>query len=328
MKKLLSVILALVMILSLSTVAFADETGSTGYEDMSEVTLTKVYDLTNAGTISPAETFTFSTLRCTDIENAGVGVTVATAPIPTIASATFEIGAAGDATKGTQNIKISLPEYTAVGVYKYEFTETNGGTAGVTYRSAVIKLVVTVIEQNGKVRVAAIHTESEGAKSGSFNNIYSAGSLNVKKNVTGLMGDKEKEFLVDVTFTAPEGKTVKSIISYTDLDGGHSFDESAWVNGTKTVTIKVKDDTNVEFKNVPYGVAYEVAEHQYEGYTTSYDNNKTGTISAASISTVIINDKGGTPDMGIALDSLPYVLLLAVACVGMAVVLTKKRRED
>ena len=329
MKKLLSIMLALVLVLSMSTVAFAAEgdATTTEYEDMSTVTLTKEYKLTNAGTTSPAETFSFSALTCTGVENGGVGVTAQNAPVPTIGSATFEAGAAGDATKGTQTITISLPTYSAVGIYTYTFTETDGATAGVTYRSSAITLKVTVIEQNGKVRVAAVHTEEAGAaKSGTFDNTYSAGSLEVKKNVTGNMGDHEKEFTVKVTFTAPTGDTVREAITY--VDGTETKTIAANWADSKEVEITLKHDETVTFTNIPYGVTYVVAENDYttDGYDAAqYDNNKTGTIGAASVSTTITNNKGASVDTGIVMDSMPYVLLLAVAFVGLFVFFSKKR---
>ena len=335
MKKFLSMLLALVLVLSMSTVAFATEgdesdTPSTPatYEDMTTVTLTKEYKLTNAGTTSPAETFSFSTLTCTGVENGGVGVTAQNAPVPTIGSASFEAGAAGDATKGKQTITITLPTYSAVGVYTYTFTETDGGTAGVTYRQNAITLKVTVIEQNGKVRVAAVHTEEAGAaKSGTFDNTYSAGSLEVKKNVTGNMGDHEKEFTVKVTFTAPTGDTVKEAISYTDGTENKTI-AANWTDGKAEATITLKHDETVTFTNIPYGVTYVVDENDYtgDGYdAAAYDANKTGTIGAASVSTTITNNKGASVDTGIVMDSMPYILLLAVAFVGLFVFFSKKR---
>ena len=336
MKKLLSMMLTLVLVLGMSTAAFATdgdtatggETTPTTYEDMETVTLTKEYQLTNAGTISPAETFTFSPLTCTGVENAGVGVTAANAPVPTIGSATFTAGAAGDAAKGTQTITINLPAYTAVGVYTYTFTETNNNTAGVTYRADAITLKVTVIEQDGKVRVAAIHAESAGDKSDKFVNTYSAGSLAVKKEVTGNMGDQDKEFTVKVKFTAPEGKTVREAISYVDGTETKTIaaGENGWT-GSKEVEITLKHNETVTFTNIPYGVTYEVTENDYsgDGYTVSYDTKKTGTINAVSTDTTITNNKTGVVDMGIGLDSLPYILMLAIACAGLFVFISKKR---
>lgn len=332
MKKILSLALALVLVLSLSTVAFAVEGEEPTYNDMSTVTLTKEYKLTNAGTTSPAETFAFSALTCTNVTDAADSVTTTNAPVPTIASVSYTAGEAGGK-NAKKNITITLPTYTSVGIYTYTFTETDGGTAGVTYRSDAITLVVTVIEQDGKVRVAAVHTEGEGeAKSGEFNNEYSAGSLSVKKTVTGIMGDQQKEFTVKVTFTAPEGDTVREAITYVDGTETKTIAAGEGWTGSKEVEITLKHDETVTFTNIPYGVTYTVVENDYTaeadgGYdAASYnfdDNNKK--IDTASENVTITNNKDGDIDTGITMDSMPYILLLAVACMGLIVFISKKR---
>lgn len=331
MKKILSLALALVLVLSMSTVAFATEGGENTYTDMTTVTLTKEYKLTNAGTTSPAETFSFSDLTCTNVTDAANGVTTDNAPVPTIANVSYTAGEAGS-NNAKKNITINLPTYNSVGIYTYTFTETDGGTAGVTYRSEPITLVVTVIEQNGKVRVAAVHTEGEGGtKSGEFNNEYSAGSLSVKKTVTGIMGDKEKEFTVKVTFTAPEGDTVREAITY--VDGTEIKTIAGGWTDSKEVDITLKHDETVTFTNIPYGVTYTVVENDYTakengGYDeASYnfdDSNKK--IDTASESVTITNNKDGKIDTGINMDSMPYILMLAVVFMGLFVFFYKKRK--
>lgn len=332
LNKLFAGVLAAAMMMSVGVSAMA---ATTTWTDQKTVTLTKNYTLTNAGTTSPEETFTFSTLTCTEIKNAGVGVTTANAPVPTIGSATFATGAAGDANKGTQNITITLPTYTAVGIYTYTFEENDGNTAGVSYRSDDFRLVVSVIEQDGKVRVAYVHTEAEGAqqKSNTFDNTYSAGSLSVKKEVTGEFGDEYKEFTVKVTFTAPEGDTVKSDISYVDGTETKKIEAGEGWTGSKEAEITLKKDETVTFTNIPYGVTYTVVENDYTGDNggydaPKYDSNQNGTINAASVSTTIINNKGGDIDTGVILDNAPYIVMLAVVAGGAFFMISKKRREE
>lgn len=342
MKKLFAMLLALVMCLALCVPAFATEpeqsTARTTYEDMETVPLIKEYKLTNSGTTSPAETFTFTALTCTNVENAGTNpttkavVTKDTAPVPTIADVVYQAGWAGDATNAKQNIIITLPVCTAVGVYTYTFTENNGGTAGVTYRTDEIKLVVTVIEQDGKVRVATIHTESEGAKSASFDNTYSAGTLEVTKTVAGNMGDKDKEFDFTVVFTKPEGKDVNSTITAT-VNGTTPDDFTVvWdADGKYTYKFKLSDGKKAVFNNLPYGVQYTVTEADYGegkgGYTTTKTGD-TGSIDAASKIAAFTNTKNGEIDMGVTLESLPYVLALVIVAGGAAVMFARKRRVE
>ena len=190
--------------------------------------------------------------------------------------------------------------------------------------------MVTVVEQNGKVRVAAVHTENaNGAKSGSFNNTYSAGSLSVTKNVTGNMGDQQKEFTVKVTFTAPTGDTVREAITY--VDGTETKTIAAGWTGSKEVDITLKHGETVTFNNIPYGVTYTVVENDYTGANGGYDaagynfSDTSKIINSDSDTVTITNNKGGTVDTGIGLDSLPYIMLLVLAAAGLIVFFSKKR---
>lgn len=351
-KKLLALTLVLCMVFCLSVAVFAADDASTTpasttYEDMSTVTLHKVYARANDSTTSPAEEFKFSTLTCTGVTDAASGVTAQNAPVPTIGSVSYNAGEAGGA-NATKDITITLPTYTSVGIYTYTFTEVDGGTAGVTYRpvSEVITLKVTVIEQDGKVRVAAVHTEAEGegfatdtkdsegnptTKKDTFTNTYSAGSLAVKKVVAGNLGDEDKEFTVKVKFTAPEGKTVRGDISYVVGTETKTIaaGESGWT-GDQEVEITLKHNQTITFTNIPYNVTYTVNENDYKdaGYVVSYDDKQNGTIFEAATTTVITNTKNGTIDMGVTLDSLPYILALAVVFGGAVVMFTRKRHVE
>lgn len=318
MKKFVAILLTLMLVLGM-TAAVAEETHT--YTDMDSITLTKTYNLTNAGTISPAETFAFTALTCTEVADAGVGVTTANAPVPTIGKVTYAKGEAGSANM-TKTITITLPTYTAVGKYTYTFRENNNGTAGVTYRSDEIKLVVTVIEQNGKVRVAAVHTEKEGEKSGNFENTYSAGTLKVTKTVTGNLGDKDKEFDFTVTFTKPEGKNwdmdgiVLPIGATKVSDGKYSF--------------KLKHGATAEFKNLPYGVSYVVEEADYssEDYRITEKTGDTGSINAAETTAAFTNNKDGQIDTGVTTESLPYVVLMGFVVLAGAALLLKRKAHN
>lgn len=328
MKKILSALLAAALFLSMSAVAFAAEPET--YNDMGTVTITKDYNATNAGTTSPAEIFDF-TIERTSVTDAASGVTAENMPIPTIGSVAYAAGDAGSRNK-SKDITVNLPDYTSVGIYTYTIKETAGTTAGVTYYGNDITLKVTVIQDtDGKVRVAAVHTEGEGeAKSDNFSNEYSAGSLTVTKKVTGNMGDQSKDFTVTVEFTAPEGTTVKEAISYTDGTEKKSVAVSDWKNGKATAQITLKHGESVSFTNIPYGVTYTVTESDYtsDGYDAAAyefgDNNKK--IDSASDNVTITNNKGTTVDTGVFIDSLPYIMLLAIVGLGAILFVSRKRR--
>ena len=323
MKKFVAILLTLMLVLGIGA-AVAEET----YSDVSSVTVKKVYKLTNANMSSPAETFTLEQVgagRVTD------GDATSAPALGTITGAIFAEGAATvDGTTG--NITIALPTYEKVGVYEYTLREVAGKTAGVTYYGKDILLKVTVIEQGGKVRVAAVHTESgEGddtAKRDNFPNEYSAGDLNVTKTVAGNLGDQSKKFDFTVKFTKPDGKDVNSTITATVAGVGATNFNIAWDDkGTYTYTFQLAHGQKASFANLPYGVSYTVTEAAADGYTTTKAGDS-GTISAAEQTAAFTNTKEGSIDTGVTTENLPYVLLIGFVVLAGAALLIKRKAHN
>lgn len=340
-KKLTAGALALSMMFAMATPAFAVK-DYTLDDDITEVDIKKVYTAVNAGTTNPAETFYLKQSNSRVISGdattappleklTGEGETEYVAKIDY---------ANGEATK-EKPFTIQLPEYTKVGVYEYTLAEVAGDTAGVTYRTDTLRLVITVINvEGGKIRVAGVHTESTGqTKSDKFDdNKYSAGSLNVKKVVEGNLGDKNKKFDFTVVFTNNTGKEIKSEITATVA--GHAVDDFnvAWdANKQYTYDFSLAHDETATFANLPYGVTYTVTEADYTGdkggYQTptnaySEDAGTHNAIDTASETLTITNTKTGDVDTGVILDNAPYILMLAVVAGGAMTLVIKKRREE
>ena len=343
-KKLTAGALALSMMFAMATPAFALTSPEIQYSDTTSVTFTKNYEATNTNTTSPEETFQFE-IEGVGVTDAASGVTIGTYGMPTVGTVSYTAGEAGSATKA-KKITVDLPAYESVGIYTYKIKEKAQGTAGVTYWGKDIILKVTVIEQSGKIRVAAVHTEnpkedgtydtSKGGtstKNDNFPNYYSAGSLAVTKNVTGNLGDKDKKFEVTVTFKAPEGKTVKEAIKYSEGGTEKTIAANAWKDGEAEVKIHLADTDTVTFTNIPYDVTYTVVEKDYttsDGYDPADYNftDDSKKIDSAIDGVVITNNKGGTVDTGVILDNAPYILMLAVVAGGAMTLVIKKRREE
>ena len=323
MKKFVAILLTLMLVLGIGA-AVAEET----YSDVRSVTVKKVYKLTNANMSSPAETFTLEQVgagRVTD------GDATSAPALGTITGAIFAKGAATvDGTTG--NITIALPTYEKVGVYEYTLREVAGKTVGVAYYGKDILLKVTVIEQGGKVRVAAVHTESgEGddtAKRDNFPNEYSAGDLNVTKTVAGNLGDQSKKFNFTVTFTKPDGKDVNSTITATVAGVDATDFNIAWDDkGTYTYTFQLAHGQKASFANLPYGVSYTVTEAAADGYTTTKAGDS-GTINAAEHTAAFTNTKEGSIDTGVTTENLPYVLLIGFVVLAGAALLIKRKAHN
>lgn len=327
-EKLLAGVLSISLAMGVSVMPAFAASGET-YADMDSVVIKKNYELANEGTFSPAEMFSFD-IEADNVTDASDDITPENMPMPTIGTVSYLRGEAGSTTK-TKEIKIDLPKYNSVGVYTYIIHEVAGDNAGVTYYGDAILLRVTVIEQDGKLRIAAIHTEDpestgEGKKD-DFDNLYSAGELEVHKDVEGIMGNKEKYFEFTVQLTGEEGKTYQD--SYAITGGSYDANPTSIKikpGETTEATFYLKDDDTIHIENLPYGVEYKVSETPVADYVTT-ETGTEGEVDAAVEQANFTNTKGGTVDAGVVLDSAPYLFTLTGAA-GVGLLLTLRRRHQ
>ena len=349
MKKLLSLALELIMVLTLTVAVAAEEPP---YDNDESVTIGVSFDATNVSADTPLETFHYTITAGavidgndrTYVQESSLNDEEASVPMPTIK--TYDVAMTPGAEDGS--FTIVLPKYSSVGIYYYTVTQTEGNTAGVKYDTRKMIVKVTVIQQEeNKVRVAfatASLANDDGkpgtdVKTATFENTYSAGSLSVQKLVGGTLGDRDKEFDVTVTFTTPStGETVNSTISYKPTVDGDPQDITSadLADGTHSVTITLSHEDTITFTNIPYGVKYTVAENEYADYVATYKiddvdapgnkvENKELSSAASAPKVTITNTRDAAVDTGIVLDSLPYVLLIAVAVVGVVIFTARKR---
>ena len=327
-EKLLAGVLSISLAMGVSVMPAFAASGKT-YADMDSVVIKKNYELANEGTFSPAETFSFD-IEADNVTDASDDITPENMPMPTIGTVSYLRGEAGSASK-TKKIEITLPEYDSVGVYTYIIHEVAGNSAGVTYYGDAILLRVTVIEQDGKLRIAAVHTEDpestgEGKKD-DFDNRYSAGELEVHKDVEGIMGNKEKYFEFTVQLTGEEGKTYQD--SYAITGGSYDANPASIEirpGETTKATFYLKDGDTIHIENLPYGVEYKVSETPVADYVTT-ETGTEGEVDAAVEQASFTNTKGGTVDAGVVLDSAPYLFTLTGAA-GVGLLLTLRRRHQ
>ena len=327
-EKLLAGVLSISLAMGVSVMPAFAASGET-YADMDSVVIKKNYELANEGTFSPAETFSFD-IEADNVTDASDDITPENMPMPTIGTVRYLRGEAGSTTK-TKEIKIDLPKYNSVGVYTYIIHEAAGNSAGVTYYGNAILLRVTVIEQDGKLRIAAVHTEDpestgEGKKD-DFDNLYSAGKLEVHKDVEGIMGNKDKYFEFMVQLTGEEGKTYQDSYAIT----GGSYDanpDSIEIRPGETTeaTFYLKDGDTIRIENLPYGVEYKVSETPVADYATT-ETGTEGEVDEAVEQANFTNTKGGAVDAGVVLDSAPYLFTLTGAA-GVGLLLTLRRRHQ
>ena len=349
LKKLFAGVVAAAMIATMSFPAFAARpTPNVGANGL--VTITKNYKVVGSeDKKAPAETFNFTVTPGATVNGAEKTVEKSEATtIPAMAANSdkktveFTTALTADGT-GTFTVDVANLNITKPGIYYYTVTETAGNTAGVDYAADPMIMVITAgYADDGEDSTLSywvgLHDSKEfNNKNKPFENTYTAGSLNVTKKVTGSLGNKDKKFKIDVTFTAPAGKTVKSTITYVN-DGEKSIAPAAWKLNTTTnkyeanVTVELAHKGFVQFNNIPKDVTYNVEEQDYsrEEYTATYEETtKAGTITSDVKRTTITNKRGDdTIDTGVILDNAPYILMLAVVAGGAMTLVIKKRREE
>lgn len=161
-------------------------------------------------------------------------------------------------------------------------------------------------------------------------------SVKVAKQVTGNFGDKTREFKFEITFTDANGKALRLV--QTDKAPTYSITSDTTVGGEK-LTVLMEDKGEITVNNVPIGGTLVVTEIEASGYQTSYKIGETES-KEGNVARYIVPENGGTitfinhrnvsPDTGVFVDSLPYILI--IACVaGVAalfLIRRRKKRED
>lgn len=340
--KAVALLLAATMTMGMAFSAFA--------ENSVNPTFKKNYIIENSGTTSPAEIFTFKFEAVAVKKNNNLTKD----DMPAIPDKTTEFAALSATTENTIEVELNNINWPGVGVYYYKVTEKapETKTAGVTYSNAEKYLKVTVAntsDGSGKYYVAFVTLTDlsnptgdedviDANKSDSFENKYSAvKNLEISKTVEGALGSKDEYFEIKVTLNNPEGE--KAPDSYTVSGGSYSGDavkEGTTANptsitaGTKT-TFYIKHGETLNIANVPYGVTYTVEETSAEGYTATFNgkaNCSDEKVDSSEEKVSIVNTKSGTIDTGVILDNAPYVILAAVAVLGLAMVMKRHNIEQ
>ena len=327
MKKFLALLLAVVMVLGLATVVSAEGEQDTSKwvsaESSTAIALKKVYTVngTDNTALFPAETLKFA-VAAADTNPDATAITV------------DDLVVTGNT---NQVITVNLPSYSKVGVYKYTISEVAGNTKGVTYETDTLDITVLVeydYENNCLKATPSLTTGQKDNKVDTFTNEYDVGSLKVTKVVTGNLGDKEKKFSMTVTFT-----TDKPVLSTITCSDGQTIAPADWADGKATVEIALADSEFVTFTDIPAGVDYTVVESDeyskdtnkngVNGYDAPVYENASGKIAKASTANAkVTNNKETSVETGIALDTVPFVVMIVVAALGLVAFTAKKRVQE
>ena len=145
---------------------------------------------------------------------------------------------------------------------------------------------------------------------------YPNADLTITKTLSGNMYDSSAKFTFKVTYTKDgETKTETVELGKDETCGAISIPVGATVTITedsKGYVLSVKEaksgDSNLEYTKIDSGITF--------------------TMPSDAVSVVIDNSKNVTVDTGVILDTLPYILILAVVIIGGVLLISRRRNHD
>lgn len=180
-----------------------------------------------------------------------------------------------------------------------------------------------------------------------FTNTYNVPNLNsmtIQKKVTGEFGDRDKSFTFSVKLS--NDKRLEVIHSFSNAATRGDLSSFTLKHGEyvtlgnipvgTTITVTETDADEYKTKATDHGESkdrifvYEVVEGKDGNAVLKAKNSILGikvdeTVKDNAI--VVTNNFDGNPDTGVLLDTLPYLILLAVAVAGGVLVVVRKRKH-
>lgn len=227
----------------------------------------------------------------------------------------------------------------------YELDDTRYHVENVTYDGNPDRTVCKgVVSENDIVKYVEfrVRPDDHGENiihSSVFVNELETTDFSVYKKVTGNMGDWSKDFNFTATMYTKNPADDGTVID---------FNKNDWIGGVINFTLH-HDETKT-FADIPLG-AYVVITEQNENYTAKWvvdpENHEdasqyvndvadkevpkvtlTTDLTENNDKACFLNDYDVKIDTGIALDSLPYILIIAIVVVGGAVLFLRKRKPQ
>lgn len=176
--------------------------------------------------------------------------------------------------------------------------------------------------------------------------------VTITKQVTGLLGDTNKEFAFSATVTNG-GDDITSQIDAVDENGSKVDLSSFKLKHNQKITLKdVPVGATVTVTEIAPGAHYKVTATGYTGEQDGSNNvsftyitvksadavetaSEMGAETAMAVVTavdaddiVVTNHATLKPDTGVLLDTLPYIVILAVVAGGVALLMLRKHRKE
>lgn len=286
------------------------------------------YDQEGEGT-RPAETLSYTSEAVS--VSGSAKYTKDTMPNLTIEGVTL------DGTTPTGNVTVKIPTYESVGVFTYKLTPswTKSTDAGVHYDDIdTLYAVVTVTNATDGLtsQIDFRAGTATGGKVGEDRFAYKTGNLNMKKTVSGNMGDVHKYFKFTVTLTGQEGKTYAD--TYAVSANGTDSRNLGTIKVGTSQDFYLKDSETITIQGLPEGVSYTVTEDKDgyeqssldkpEGYTDGDEKIEVNDRDFVGFNNELEQEIG----MGVFLDNAPYIAILGGVAAAAIVVVNRRRHSE
>lgn len=173
--------------------------------------------------------------------------------------------------------------------------------------------------------------------------------LSIAKTVTGAFGETGRNFKFALLVKSVSGLKLNSTAfkkynsAGTEIENGTvvvSY-ETIGTNNYAKYEFELKHGEKIVFSSIPKG-DYLIREDDYSGdkYTTSYvigegegalkDTSNVASVTVGTDGAIVTftNHRTLEPDLGVLLDTLPYIVILAVVAGGVALLMLRKRRKE
>ena len=164
--------------------------------------------------------------------------------------------------------------------------------------------------------------------------------LTISKTVTGLLGDQHRAFTFQIfdKNNKPVALSADNIVTSTEGLTEDDKNNVGLVNNGTDGKFTLVSGASITLKNLPSG-EYKVIEDNVAGYDTSWKLGESGELHEKSAeATVNVQGAAQTiaftnhatlkPDTGVLLDTLPYIVILAVVAGGVALLMLRKHRKE
>ena len=240
----------------------------------------------------------------------------------------------------TTSLSTKASVFTETGIYHYTLTETAGSYEGITYDTTARDVYVYVY-QNDTTKayyVGYVAVVNGDNKDTGFTNDYgktndTTHDLTITKEVTGTMGDHNKEFTFNVNVTGATGEKYYVVVKSDSTVDGTAY---TMTSGT-AATYKIKDTGSIQIYGLTASDNVSVTEADPgDGYTvtssttgeklTASKEKVSGNVVKDATTATVTNDRGSTPT-GLVFSYGPYVLMIALAG-AMAFFFLRRRNEE